>query len=293
MRGSITIKTAGLTCRFVNIGADTLFSTWEDKADPWRVEETAAPDLTVENAPVAYDLTGAALLAEDTDGHYAHRVYRSAEGKEYRNFEGRGGKVYLCYEADLKQGKLLLREDNTGTAGAFAFEYAGRIIPELLLGRSVMTMHGVLMEYRGEGLILTADSGVGKTTHARLWRDAKNAFIINGDRVSLKRELPGWRGYGLPWSGSSGEQMKRSVPVRAIVQIVRGEENRAERLGGTEAFSVVLGQLLTPAWEPETAAKAVDMAAALTEETPVWRLHCRPEAEAAEVLAQAIFGAKA
>jgi len=289
MRGTITIKTAGLTCRFVHIGAETLFSTWEDKADPWRTENDGAADLTVRNAAGAYSTEGAALVAEDTDGHYAHRVYRTAEGKEYRCFESHG-KCYLCYEADLKHGELLLREDNTGTAGAFAFEYAGRIVPEVLLERNIMTMHGVLLEHRGKGIILTADSGVGKTTHARLWRDTKNALIINGDRVSLKREAQGWTGYGLPWSGSSGEQLNRSVPVSALVQIVRGQENRAERLQGAEAFQVVLGQLLTPAWEPELAAKAVDMAAALTEECPVWRLHCKPEAEAAEVLARAIFG---
>ena len=69
-------------------------------------------------------------------------------------------------------------------------------------------LHGVLMEWQGKGIILTASSGTGKTTHARLWREYENALIINGDRVLIRKEEGQWYAFGTPWSGSSGGMCK-------------------------------------------------------------------------------------
>ena len=214
----------------------------------------------------------------------------------YHTLEQRDAALLIAWKLNLTTNTITLIEDNTNTAGYFAFENVGTIIPQFLLRRGLCTMHGVLMEHRGNGIILTADSGVGKTTHARLWRDHKRAIIINGDRITFRKEFCNereeWIGYGLPWSGGSGEQINRDVPIRAVVQIVRAEKNWAERIGGIEAFEVVLGQLLTPAWDSALAGIAVDMASQLAEQVPVWRMHCNMDPEAADVLETALNAAK-
>jgi len=289
MRGHLTIKTAGLSCRFSNIGSDNIYSDCCMKADPWRIAPVEKPDITVEERLREWSPAGCTLLSEETLSGHCSRVYRGSDGMLYFSLWNGENSLLICWQVDTAAEKVTLLVDNTHTAGYFAFEHAGTVLPALFLKHGLCTMHGVLLEYQNRGMILTADSGVGKTTHARLWRDHKGAIVLNGDRITFGKTENQWVGYGLPWSGGSGEQLNRSATLRAIVQIVRGNENRAERLQGTEAFTVVLGQLLTPAWDAHLAGIALDMAQKLTEEVPVWRLFCTPEKEAADVLEQALF----
>lgn len=260
------------------------------KADPWKTGSVTVPDLTVAEHLQGWSPAGCTLLSEEHIPGYENRVYQADSGLIYHALMRGDDDVVICWQVDPNKGTVTLIIDNTDTAGYFAFEHVGTILPELFLRHGLCTMHGVLMEHNGKGIILTADSGVGKTTHARLWRDHKSAIILNGDRVTVEKRETHWVGHGLPWSGSSGEQMNRSVEITAVVQIVRGRENRAERLQGMEAFTVALGQLLTPAWDKTLAEQAVDMAAALTAEVPVWRLFCTPDRGAADVLEQTLFG---
>ncbi|MGN0204726.1 MAG: hypothetical protein ACI4BB_09290 [Coprococcus sp.] len=165
-----------------------------------------------------------------------------------------------------------------------AFEYLGHIIPHVLLKHDILTFHGVLMEYEGQGIIISAPSGTGKTTHARLWRDYKNALIINGDRATCRKVDGIWTGFGLPWSGTSGEQINRSVPLKALVVLERGEANEACRMAGLEAFGAVLPHVQCPVWDKELVGKAMELTDDFLREVPVIRLRCRPDVESVEVL---------
>lgn len=284
------IKTAGITCRFINIGSNNLLSDCCGKADPWTSHASPSePLISVTEVFQSDPLKNAVLLSEERDVIHFNRVYQASDGCFYQTLETIKNELLICWKVDLPANEITLVADNTNTSGYFAFEHAGTILPQFFLKYGLCTMHGVLMEYHDSGIILTADSGVGKTTHARLWRDHKRALIINGDRILFGKENNTWTGYGLPWSGSSGEQINRTVPIKAIVEIVRGETNHAEKLSGLEAFQVVYSQLLTPAWSPESAILALDMISGFTEEIPVWRLHCTPDKKSADVLESALF----
>ena len=51
------------------------------------------------------------------------------------------------------------------------YEKIGNLFAWAMPGKGALMLHGVLMEWQGKGIILTASSGTGKTTHARLWRE--------------------------------------------------------------------------------------------------------------------------
>ena len=178
--------------------------------------------------------------------------------------------------------------DESNTAGALSFEFLGRIMPSVMLKHEVLTFHGVLMEYEGRGIIISAPSGTGKTTHARMWRDLKHALIINGDRAACIKEEGKWIGYGLPWSGTSGEQINRSVPITAMVIIEQAEINSVKRLDGVEAYMSALSNLLYPSWDKELTEKALDFNDDFVSHIPVLKLSCRPDEESVEVLEKAL-----
>lgn len=177
------------------------------------------------------------------------------------------------------------------TAGLLAFEYLGQMMPAVQLKQGILTFHGALVEHDGAAVAICAPSGIGKTTHARLWRDCKNALILNGDRAVFRKEKGKWISWGTPWSGTSGEQICRSAPLKALVLLERGEVNQVERLQPQNALRVLMSHLLYPSWDGRLTVKAFELMDDLLGTIPVYRLRCRPEGEAVEVLCREIYGA--
>ena len=165
---------------------------------------------------------------------------------------------------------------------SFAFNYMA-----LLHGACVF--HGVIMEYEGKGILVMAHSGVGKTTHTRMWRDQENALILNGDRC-LCRKLDGiWYAYGMPWCGTSGEYINRRVPVSCVVMLDRGETNFVRRIDPYAASMYLMERIIAPLWESRMRENAINDCIEFSELFPVLHLYCTPEKESVQVLKEAIL----
>lgn len=150
-------------------------------------------------------------------------------------------------------------------------------------------VYSMELEYEGRGILVTARSGVGKTTHTRMWRDYENALILNGDRSLCRRKDGKWYAYGMPWCGSSGEYINRCVPVSCIVQLVRGETNRVEEVSPFDASVYLLQRILAPVWEMELRENAIDFCQEIGSSIPILRLSCCPDYESVQVLKRAII----
>lgn len=205
---------------------------------------------------------------------------------EYSRTKTRDVLVRMLLSAGMDKISLLL--DNSRSAGFVPFQMLGHMMPYVMLKHDAITFHGVLMEHEGRGVILSAPSGIGKTTHARLWRDHRRALILNGDRATCCLEDGRWVGFSLPWSGSSGEHINRDVPLTAFVVLEQALENSVERLGGLEAFGSVMPNLVYPFWDRELTEKALGFVNDFLEKIPVFRLRCRPDVEAVETLEAAL-----
>lgn len=181
-----------------------------------------------------------------------------------------------------------LYQDETGDNGESAFREFGSLFSYAVLNHYACVLHGVVMEYNGMGILVTAASGVGKTTHTRMWRDRENALILNGDRC-LCRKLDGkWYAYGMPWAGSSGEYINRRVPITAIVCLKQAEENSVRRMSVFEGTLAMMQRIFAPVWRCEMQDKAFDMTEELATVIPMLELSCRPDFESVDVLKAAI-----
>lgn len=191
---------------------------------------------------------------------------------------------YVYVRADRNLHRWNLYTAAGGSQMDAWFDRIGNLFAWAMPGQGALVLHGVILEWKGKGILLTAPSGTGKTTHARLWRDCENALIINGDRALIRREGSRWYAYGMPWSGSSGECINRKVPLCAIVCLKQWHANKAEQLEPVRAIEFVLPRLIAPKWHPVYAAAAVDLALHCLEEVPCFALLCRPDADAVCVL---------
>lgn len=275
----------------INHESSAFWKVWEWKLDPyrcWRIEKRVDVLISLRN----HEKIGSPLqlISEKTAGFFCHKVFSTAdESTLWEYSRKKNSKIVLQYRVSDSWDRIDLLCDKSQTAGNLAFEYLGQIVPQCLLLHNILTFHGVLMEYQGQGIIISAPSGTGKTTHARMWRDRYHSLIINGDRATVQRQDGIWTGFGLPWSGTSGEQINRSVPLKALVVLERGEKNDAHQITGLEAFGAVWPHLLYPGWDREMTGRAMDQLDIFLREIPIIRFSCRPDPESVDVLYHEIF----
>ena len=62
-------------------------------------------------------------------------------------------------------------------------------------------MHGSSLMYKNKGIIFSAKSGTGKSTHSRLWQKYSDAVVINDDKNIIALEDDKLLIYPSPWSG--------------------------------------------------------------------------------------------
>lgn len=184
--------------------------------------------------------------------------------------------------------KFVLYQDETGSRGERAFREFGSLFSYAVLNHHACVLHGVVMEYRGRDILVVAPAGTGKTTHTRMWRDRKNALIINGDRCLCRKKDGIWYAYGMPWSGSSGEYINRRVRISCIVNLNRGETNVVQPLSTFDSTLRLMQRIFAPAWSGELQNQAFDYCEELASEIPVLDFYCRPDYESVEVLENAI-----
>lgn len=156
--------------------------------------------------------------------------------------------------------------------------------------RQGLPLHASLVEKDGAGVCFLGPSGRGKSTQAKLWRQALGADILIGDRPGLRRMPEGWQGFGMPWDGKDGIFRQRSAPIRALIWLEQAKENRIEPMSREKAMAALLRQAVMPVWDDEAMNGAAALMADLARSVPFYRLYCLPDEAAARVAWEAVAG---
>lgn len=150
-----------------------------------------------------------------------------------------------------------------------------------LLRQQGLLLHASLIKYKDKAIAFSAPSGVGKSTHADLWRTHLGATILNGDRAALRQTGEGWTAYGCPYAGTSGIYCNDSAPLAAIVVLRQGERNDLRPVSAAEAFRYLYPELSVHHWDAAFVAAATDLCTDLIAHVPVYLLECLPDRDAA------------
>jgi hypothetical protein len=136
--------------------------------------------------------------------------------------------------------------------GAFSDGYCESIclyrhICEKMPEYNVFLMHSSVIEVDGYAYAFTAKSGVGKSTHTKLWQSTfgEKVKIFNDDKPALRRLEDGWFAYGTPWCGKDGININMKVPLGGICFLKQSTENSIRRLDKKEAIQKILSQTTT------------------------------------------------
>ncbi len=152
------------------------------------------------------------------------------------------------------------------------------------LGGAVL--HGSAVAYAGQGIIFSANSGVGKSTHTSLWKErfGSKTVIINDDKPAIRFYDHQPYIFGTPWSGKTDLNSNISVPLKAIVFIKRSEVNRLEYLTPRESIVLLSGQFWRPYYDNSICMLVMDFIDKLVRGVPILRLHCNISQEAVDTV---------
>ncbi len=158
-----------------------------------------------------------------------------------------------------------------------------RKIAEKVIAYDGLLMHGVVIELYQCGIAFLAKSGVGKTTHAKLWRTllGDRVSIINGDKPLIRVKNDKVFAYGTPWAGKEKIHSNRKTNLQKICFLERAEENQCVLLDNSKVFAKLMSQI----YIPKDAGKfltTVDLVKMLIEKTEFYLIKCNTDLSAAK-----------
>ena len=151
-------------------------------------------------------------------------------------------------------------------------------------------MHGAVVATEGVGYMFTANSGVGKSTRARLWlEEYPGSTVVNGDKPLIRITEDGVFACGTPWCGKEGWNTNTIVPLKAVFLLDRAEDetDTVEEMTMDQAFPTLLRQTHRPS-DAAMAAKTVRLLNSLNGKVKFYRFRSHPNTEAVRLAFEAV-----
>lgn len=149
--------------------------------------------------------------------------------------------------------------------------------------RQTILMHASSVVCRNAGCAFIGASGVGKSTHSRLWLEhIPGTRLLNDDQPVFRLMPDGsvWV-YGSPWSGKTPCYRNEGAMLKALFFMQQAKENQAIRLDGIEAFCRLLESVSAIGRDARSFAGISETLAHVAGAVPAYLLRNLPEKEAA------------
>ena len=156
-----------------------------------------------------------------------------------------------------------------------------------------LAIHSSCIVYQGKAVLFLGESGTGKSTHTRLWREhIDGAVLLNDDSPMIRVEEGKVWAYGSAWSGKTPCYKNDRYELKACVRLSQAPYNRIQKLSVLQAYGAI-----HPSCAPEFAYDDVlyDQVSRIIGEilsvVPCYHLACLPDEEAALLSCRTVFGA--
>ena len=166
-----------------------------------------------------------------------------------------------------------------------------RKIADLLVEDDVVVFHSSSFMVNGNAFLITARSGVGKSTHSR----NLNAYIgddfvyINDDKPLIRVEENNVTVYGTPWNGKERRGNSISAPLKAVFFLARGETNTYRKVVNKEEIYVkMISQIYLPK-EKAKREKALKVADQILKNINFYEINVTKDIESAKMTYEEII----
>jgi len=168
-----------------------------------------------------------------------------------------------------------------------------RKIAERLPDYDGIVFHGAVLECQGRAYAITAHSGVGKTTHTRLWLgEFSDVKILNGDKPIIRIIDGVPYACSTPWRGKEGYGYNAMRPLGAIGFLSRAKENRAYTANADGTVMRFMNQVYLAKTNTASLVRSMRLCDMILSLTPLYELECNMDTEAAHVARAAFIDGK-
>lgn len=136
----------------------------------------------------------------------------------------------------------------------------------------------------GRGYLFVGQSGDGKSTTARLWKEKRGARILSDDRIILRRIDGRFRMYGTPWHGDARLSANSSAPIDAIFVIGHGMKNFLEPLPVSRSTALLAARAFFPLHDRKGLEWSLQFLCHLTAQVQCFRFEFLPDEYALDFL---------
>lgn len=177
--------------------------------------------------------------------------------------------VYL----NKKYESALLNTGNYKIFNALALE-------KVLIAHESIILHASYVNYKGKAILFTAPSGTGKSTQAALWEKYKDAEVVNGDRVIIRKGKEGYEAWGIPVCGSSDICLNRTLPIAAIVYLQQGLNNHMQIMGFAERVKRLISETTISFFDHDFVERALEILQSIGAQIPCYYYSCTKDENA-------------
>ena len=282
------IRTAGRDSDLVALGLKAFrpFEVAYDPAAPTAaiIEMNLTPHIDAERVRelTRFDLEGwggAECIFGRTDKDYVLHI----AGPD-------GGELLFVYDRESNRAQCNVSRDVSDmSAVRFGLWFMTALAT---VGHDVTPVHSSAIVCNGRAVLFLGESGTGKSTHTRLWREnIDGAVLLNDDSPFIGFVDGRATAFGAPWSGKTPCYKQEHYPIAAIVRLSQAPHNAIRPLRSVHAIGALLPSL-TPAfgYDDELQDRMLATLSKIISQVPVYHLECLPDAAAARLSYDTVFG---
>lgn len=145
---------------------------------------------------------------------------------------------------------------------------------------------------KDEGAVLClGESGTGKSTHTRLWREHIEGTQLLNDDSPIIRIVDGVpTAFGSPWSGKTPCYRNLHYPIRGFIRLSQAPHNKIRPLSVLNAIGALLPSCPPAFAYDDTLQDCIcDTLSKMIGSVPVYHLECLPDADAARLSYNTIY----
>lgn len=161
----------------------------------------------------------------------------------------------------------------------------------MTLRRDTLAIHSSCIVYQDKAVLFLGESGTGKSTHTRLWREhIEGAVLLNDDSPMIRVEEGKVWAYGSAWSGKTPCYKQERYELVACVRLSQAPYNRIQKLPVLQAYGAI-----HPSCAPEFAYdealydEVSRIIGQILSVVPCYHLACLPDREAALLSCKTLF----
>ena len=147
-------------------------------------------------------------------------------------------------------------------------------VSDFLLCHNRCVYHAVAFSYKNLAWIISAGSGVGKSTLCQelIKTHQDKISVINGDKPILRADHNKVMVYPSPWNGKEGWHGAREAKLAGIFLLRRGDKTKIEKTS-TKESSIIIYLNIFQTYTKENIIKAAGrLTETIVKNTPIWTL---------------------